>query len=128
MAKDPQIPAHYQTVMPYLIIKDAAKFIDFTKEVFDALLVNNTMRNKDIIMHAEVIIGESTIMFADATEKFKPQAAGLFVYVANADETYVKALECGGRIITNLSDHPYGRCGGITDPFGNSWWITSVIK
>lgn len=126
MKKDTKIPANYQTVMPYLIIKDATKFIAFTKKVFDATLAYKTMRDENIIMHAEIMIGESTIMFADATEKFKPRPAGLFVYVANADETYKIAIESGATIITELSDQPYGRSGGVTDSFGNSWWITSV--
>lgn len=126
MKRDTRIPANYQTVMPYLIIKDAPKFIAFTKKVFDATLVYKTMRDENIIMHAEIMIGESTIMFADATEKFKPRPAGLFVYVANADETYMIAIESGSTVLTELSDQPYGRSGGVTDPFGNSWWITSV--
>lgn len=128
MTKDQGIPANYQTVMPYLIIKDATKFIAFTEKVFGATLGYKTMRDENIIMHAEVMIGESTIMFADATEKFKPRPAGLFVYVANADKTYAIAIESGATIITKLSDQPYGRSGGVTDPFGNSWWITSVKK
>ena len=36
MAKNSKIPDNYQTVMPYLIVKDAAKFIAFMQKVFDA--------------------------------------------------------------------------------------------
>jgi len=46
------------------------------------------MRDKNTIMHAEIMIEESTIMFADATEKFETQPAGLFMYVDKADEKY----------------------------------------
>lgn len=53
-------------------------------------------------------------------------AAGLFVYVSNADETYNKALEAGATVKTALSDQQYGRSGGVTDPFGNIWWLTAV--
>ncbi|CAA9508315.1 MAG: hypothetical protein AVDCRST_MAG96-2331, partial [uncultured Segetibacter sp.] len=35
------------------------------------------MRDDTHIMHAELQIGESTIMFADSNEEFKPQNAGL---------------------------------------------------
>jgi uncharacterized glyoxalase superfamily protein PhnB len=72
------------------------------------------------------MIGESTIMFADVTDKYKTQTAGLFVYVDNADETFKNAIEEKATIITPVSDQPYGRSGGVTDPFGNTWWITSV--
>ena len=126
MKKDSKIPANYQTVMPYLILKNAEKFIDFTKKVFDAIESHKTMTDENTIMHAEIMIGESTIMFADSTDMFKPRTADLFVYVDNADKRYKKAIETGATIIIEISDKPYGRSGGVRDPFGNSWWITSI--
>lgn len=126
--KDPKIPANYQTVMPYLIVKNAAAFIDFTKEIFDAATTYKVMRDENCIMHAEIIIGESTIMFADATDQYEPRTAGLFIYVDDADSRYNKAVAAGATIISPLADQPYGRSGGILDPFGNCWWITSVIE
>jgi len=126
MARDPRIPANYQTIMPYLIINDASKFIAFTKNVFGAKETYKAMRDESKIMHAEIIIGECTVMLADTTDKYKTQTTGLFVYVDNADETFKKAIETGANVITDVADHPYGRSGGVTDPFGNTWWITSV--
>lgn len=126
MTRDPKIPANYQTVMPYLIVKNATKFIAFTEKVFGAIQTYKTMRDVKTIMHAEIRIGESTIMFADVTDKYKTQTAGLFVYVDNADETFKKAIEEKATVITQVADQPYGRSGGITDPFGNTWWITSI--
>jgi PhnB protein len=126
MTRDSKIPANYQTVMPYLLIKDAAKFIAFTEKVFGATATHKVMRDEHIIMHAEIMIGECTIMFADATDTYKTQTTGLFIYVDNADERYKKAIEAGATIITTMSDQAYGRSGGVTDPFGNSWWITSI--
>lgn len=120
------IPDNYQTVMPYLIIPGAENFIVFTQKVFDAKETYKAMRDENTIMHAEVMIGGSTIMFADSTEVYSPRPAGLFIYVEDADETYKKAIDAGATIITKLFDQPYGRSGGIADPFGNSWWITSV--
>ena len=126
MNKNAKIPANYQTVMPYLIVKDATKFIAFTEKVFGATQTYKAMRDETTIMHAEIMIGESTIMLADATDKYKTQPAGLFVYVENADETFKKAIEAKGKIISQVADQPYGRSGGVTDPFVNIWWITSV--
>ncbi|MBX2925827.1 MAG: hypothetical protein KF746_26770 [Chitinophagaceae bacterium] len=66
-----KIPEHYQAVMPYLIVKTARKFIDFTEAVFGARVIH-TEKGEDgtTIKHAEVQIEGSTIMFADATEQF----------------------------------------------------------
>lgn len=122
------IPEGYQRVMPYLIMKNAAVFFNFMQKVFEATEKMKIMRDDMHIMHAELQIGESTIMFADSTEEFKPQTAGLFVYVEDADETYNKALEEGAISITAMSNQDYGRSGGVTDPFGNTWWITGIKK
>lgn len=122
------IPKHNQTVMPYLIVKNAANFIRFTQNVFGAVENEKVrfMRDDKTIMHSEIMIGDSTIMFADSTEKFEPHTAGLFIYVENADETCKKAIDEGATTIMELSDQSYGRTCGVTDPFGNVWWITSV--
>lgn len=121
-----EIPQGYQRLMPYLVIENATGFFNFAQKVFDATDKMRIMRDDTHIMHAELQIGESTIMFADSTEEFKTQTAGLFVYVQDADETYNKALEEGATSLTAMSNQDYGRSGGVTDPFGNVWWITSV--
>lgn len=123
-----EIPKNYQTVMPYLILKDAPGFIHFVEKVFDGKETYKVMRDEHIIMHAEIMIGGSTVMFADATDQFQPRNAGMFVYVEDADQAYQRALNEGATKLTELSDQPYGRSGGVKDPFGNDWWITSVLK
>lgn len=128
MGTNSRIPEGYQTVMPYLILNGAQQFIEFTEKVFNAVenKSNRHMRDETIIMHSEVSIGDSTIMFADSTGRFPPRTTGLFVYVDNADDTYKKAIDNGAKVITELSDQSYGRSGGVEDSFGNTWWITSV--
>jgi PhnB protein len=126
MEKDPKIPDNYHTVMPYLILENAAGFIVFSQKVFDAKETHKAMRAENIIQHAEIMIGDSTIMFADSTEQYAPQTANLFVYVDDADKRFQKALAAGGKVVMPLADQPYGRSGGVLDPFGNVWWITAV--
>jgi PhnB protein len=126
-----EIPITHQAVMPYLMLNGALKFIDFTKNVFDAQLITSMHKlyeDGEKVRHSEITIGGSTIMFTDATEQWKPQPSNLFVYVDNADETYKKALDHGAISLMELSNQDYGRTCGVTDPFGNIWWITSVNK
>jgi PhnB protein len=121
------IPKNHQPVMPYLMLDDGAGFINFTKKVFDAQLTYNKLREDNTtIIHSEIQIDGCTIMFCDATGQWKPQVANLFVYVKNADETYHIALANGATTVMELSNQDYGRTCGVTDPFGNTWWITSV--
>ena len=120
-------PPDYQQVMPYLIIKDAHAFMEFMKNIFGAKEKTKHMRDESAIMHAEVTVGESVIMFADSTEEFPPRTGGFFIYVADADTTYNKAIASGAISIMPVSDMPYGRSGGIKDPFGNTWWPTTHV-
>jgi uncharacterized glyoxalase superfamily protein PhnB len=54
------------------------------------------------------------------------KSAGLFVYVEDADAAIGRALAEGAKSIDEIRDMEYGRSGGITDPYGNVWWITSI--
>ena len=54
------IPNGHQAVMPYLMMDDAAKFIEFAKEVFNADLTFQSMREDDLIGHCEMQIGGSS--------------------------------------------------------------------
>lgn len=121
-----KVPEGYQTITPYLIIPNANGFLQFTQQVFDAKEKYKEMRDEKLIRHAEVTIGDSTIMFADATAQFKALPASMFIYVENADETYQKALKEGAVSVMEPSDQSYGRSGGVKDLFGNTWWITSM--
>ncbi|WP_345953564.1 VOC family protein [Mucilaginibacter sp. PAMB04168] len=121
------IPEGYQRVMPYLIVKDAARFFTFMQTVFGATEKLKVMRNETTIMHAELQVGTSTIMFTDATEDYPVQNAGLFIYVADCDTTYQKALANGASSIMEPANQDYGRSAGVLDAFGNTWWISQVL-
>ena len=123
-----KIPEGNQAVMPYLMLHGAEKFMAFAQEVFGASVSRDIHRQPDgSIMHAEIMINGSTIMCCDAKAPWQPSPANLFVYVKSADETYEKALAAGATSLMGLSDQNYGRTCGITDPFGNTWWVTNVI-
>lgn len=123
-----KIPKGHQPLMPYLILKNADAFIEFTKAVFGATEVFKSYRDNDnkIIMHAEVQINGCNIMFADMNEFYGVANSNLFIYVEDADQTVQIALGNGAKIVNELADQDYGRSGGIEDPFGNVWWVTSM--
>lgn len=119
-----------QTVTPYLILEGAARFLQFTGEVFEAQVEQEFRRpeNQDLVMHAQVRIGNSILMCADATEQWKANSSGLYINVPDADSTCDKALQAGGNLIMPLSDQDYGRTCGVLDPAGVTWWITSPSR
>src|SRR4051812_21267985 len=118
-----KIPEGYQTVMPYIIVEDAEKFIHFLKTVFNANEKLKVPREEGGIMHAEVIIGGSTIMLADATDQYKPRSAGMYIHVDDTDKTYEIALREGATSLMEPQKQSYAsRTAGIQDEFGNTWW------
>jgi PhnB protein len=124
--KTVNIPEGYQQIMPYLIVKNAAAFIEFTQNVFGAEEKFKAMRDENLIMHAEMSIGSSVIMIADATELYQAHGAGLFIYVDDCDAVYKNALANGATTKSEPADQEYGRSAGVNDAFGNTWWITAV--
>lgn len=122
------IPTQYQTVTPYLILNNAKDFTLFMQTLFGAEITEIHFRDeeKKIIMHAELKIGNATVMCAETTDEWKTETAGLFIYVDDADTCYAKALSLGCTTIMELSTQHYGRTCGVKDTFGNTWWITSI--
>lgn len=123
---DVKIPDGYNHLMPYLIIENATGFLDFAVKVFGATERHKAMRDETVIMHAEIAIGDSVVMFADATDTYSSRPAGMFLYVADCDATYQTALDNGATSVAPPTDQSYGRGAGVLDPFGNTWWITAA--
>lgn len=120
-----KIPDGYQSVMPYLIIKDADGFISFLKDVFNATEKMRVPREEGV-MHAEVIISGHTIMMADATEQYPVGNGGMFVYVEDTKAVYERALKAGATSLMEPTQQEYGLAAGFKDPFGNTWWPSQV--
>lgn len=123
-----QIPAHYNRLMPYIIITGAYEFITFMKAVFGAEEQLVVPRSEGIIMHGELRIGDAVIMFADASKQFGPRPAGIFIYVENVDATYEKALAFGAVSHMAPTTMDYGYTCGFKDAFGNDWWPVEAAK
>jgi PhnB protein len=124
-----KIPNQYNQLMPYLILKKSADFIQFMEKVFDAKEQMIVPAQDGSIMHGELKVGDAVVMFAEAGDQFPVMTAGMFIYVDNADTTYKKALDAAAITVEGQepSDKDYGRACGVKDPFGNTWWITSVL-
>jgi PhnB protein len=112
----------FHTVTPYLIIPNAAQWIDFVKRAFDAEEHFRAKRPgvEDIIMHAEVKIGDSMIELADANPQYPATPSTLLLRVNDPDAVYARAIEAGATVLEPVSDHDYGSRGGtVVDIAGN---------
>lgn len=131
------IPDGYHSITPYLVVKDAAKAIEFYKKAFDAKerFVLHMAPNK--VAHAEMQIGDSVIMLSDEFPEMgakSPQSIGgspvyIHLYVKDVDSFFNKAVSAGGKVLRPLENQFYGdRTGGLVDPFGHIWSIGTHIK
>lgn len=120
-----KIPSAYLPVMPYLILKDARAFLNFSKKTFGAAeqLIVPRGEGSDTIMHGEIRIHDAVIMFADSTDEWHAKSSGMFIYVADVDSVYNRALEGGSKSLMEPVQQDYGYTGGFEDPYGNQWWI-----
>lgn len=125
MAVSP-IPKGYSAVSPYLIGPGAARVIDLLVGAFGATEQFRSMKPDGTIGHAEVRIGDSVIMIAEAGAEFPAMPATIHVYVPDVDATYRRALAAGAKSVREPSDQFYGdRNAGVQDHAGNQWWIAT---
>lgn len=118
----------YTNVSLYLVVADAEKQIDFLIRVFAAPEKARHVDSDGRIMHAEVTIGDSTVMIGQQTDQWKARYNTCYVYLDDVDSTYRLALEAGAKSIGEPEDKPYGdRTAGFEDPWGNYWWIGTPI-
>jgi PhnB protein len=131
------IPDGYHTATPYLIIKGAAKALDFYKKAFGATELMRMQDSNGKVGHAEIRIGNSPIMLADEYPDMgykSPQSLGgspvsIMLYVENADKTVERAVAEGAKITKAVQDQFYGdRNGTIHDPFGHVWTISTHVE
>jgi PhnB protein len=131
------IPEGYHSVSPYLTVNDAAGAIDFYKRAFGAKETVRMPRPDGKISHAELRIGDSTIMLADEGPMNtcrSPKALGgttvnLFFYVNDVDSVYKQAVAAGARAVTQPTNMFWGdRFGSLNDPYGHAWSLATHVE
>ena len=122
------IPDGYHSVTPTLVVKGAAKLIDFVKEAFGAEEAFRMPAPTGEIMHAEVKVGDSVIMLNDAMRQ-PPITSSLFLYVTDVDRVYQQALKAGATSLMEPANMFWGdRMAQVQDAFGNQWAIATHVE
>ena len=123
------VPEGYHTVTPFVVVRGAARFIDFMKAAFGATEMGRVTGEDGAIGHAEVRIGDSVVMTFDAREGWPATPAFLRLYVPECDVTYQNALSAGAASVTRPTNMPWGdRVCRVRDPLGNLWWIMTRLE
>lgn len=123
------IPEGYHTITPYLVVEGADALIGFLREAFGGEELHRMERPEGGILHAEVRIGDSRVMLADATAEWPVQPSLLHLYVEDVDATFARALQAGATSVMEPANQFYGdRHGGVKDGAGNQWWISTHVE
>jgi len=100
------IPKGFHSLTPHLNVKGAVAYADFLKLAFNAVETYRSPGPGGKLMHVQMRIGDSMIMFADDfSEEFQmpPFVQGnlpfvLNLYVPDADATWTQAIAAGCQI------------------------------
>jgi len=132
------IPDGYDSLLPSLIVRDAAKAIDFYKDVFGATeLMRMNFPDSPKIAHAELKIRNHVMMLGDECPEMgarAPQAgtapsSSVMVYVPDADSVFNKAIAKGAKGTMPPMDMFWGdRYGKFIDPFGHQWGVATHMR
>jgi PhnB protein len=132
------IPAGYEGLMAYIILKDASRAIEFYKQALGAVeRLRMPGADGKGIGHAELQIGNSILMLADECPEAmgrSPQTLGgntfcFVLYVPNVDEAFQRAVNAGATELRPVANQFYGdRSGMVTDPFGYQWALMTHIE
>jgi PhnB protein len=130
------IPEGYHAITPAITCKNAAKAIDFYKNVLGANEIMRMAGPGGMVTHAELRIGDSVIFISDefpgmsaAPSGSGPASSSLFLYTDNVDAVFNRAVSAGCRVDMPLDNMFWGdRYGKVTDPFGHHWGLAQHVE
>lgn len=131
MNEHPKIPPPgYHVLNPYVTVKNVQGLIDFLHQTFGAVVTESIVQPDGQIEHAEIRIGDTVLMVGPpevdslirSGEHARPGT--FYVFVADVDRTYHKAMEHGAGSYMLPAEMFYGdRVAAFVDPNDNVWWI-----
>ncbi len=133
------------SIMPFMFNDDPQRAFEMYQKVFGAREIHRVIQPNGKPSHIQMAIGETHVMLDDATaphaaEYRAKKLAGtprdfggtplhLYIYVADADAAFQRALDSGSKVVDAMADKEWGdRCGGVQDPFGHIWYIATPLK
>jgi PhnB protein len=130
-------PPGQHTITPHLPVAGGADAVRFYCDVFEAEEIFRLSGPGGSLGHAELRIGDSTILVAD---EFPPAGAvgpatvggascQFMIYVDDANATVNRAVIAGATLLEPVSEKFYGaRSGSVLDPFGHKWGIATQVE
>ena len=125
----PGVPDGYNSVIPYLIVEDGNRTMDFLVKGLGGSEVERITGPDGVFMHGEVRIGDSMVMMGQARDGCPAMPCMLYLYVADCDALYGQALAAGAESVQEPADQFYGdRTAGVKDADGIQYFLGTRKK
>jgi PhnB protein len=123
------VPEGLLTVTPFLQVRGVDGLLDFARSAFGAETVGRHADPQGVVRHAVMKLEGAAIELGEAHGQFPAIPAMLYVYVADVDRSYERAIAAGGESLKPPADQPYGhRTAAIRDAWGNQWYVARPIR
>jgi uncharacterized glyoxalase superfamily protein PhnB len=126
------IPEGLRSVTPALTIDGCAEAIEFYKKALGAVEISRAADpSGKKVWHAELRIGDSAVFVNDAFPEMGPSpgAASLWLYSADVEGAFKRAVDAGGKVTMPLADMFWGdRMGSIVDRWGHRWNFAQRVR
>jgi PhnB protein len=128
------VPPGFHTLTPHLVCRNAGGAIDFYRKALGARTRLRMDGPDGRVAHAELQIGDSVVMVgeenpamgASSPETIGGTATALFIYTANVDKAFARAIAAGCVVELPPTDMFWGdRYCKFSDPFGHRWAIAT---
>jgi uncharacterized glyoxalase superfamily protein PhnB len=128
------IPTGFHTITLHLAVNGAAAYSDFLQRAFGAAEIERSPGPGGKLMHVQMKVGDSMLMFADdfSAEFGMPALAEgrlpfhIHIYLPDVDSVWEKAVAAGCQVEMPLGDQFWGdRYGQLKDPFGILWALAT---
>jgi PhnB protein len=124
------LPKRPHGITAYLACDNASEAIDFYVRAFCAEQTFSVFTAQGKVGHAELRIGDSSLMVADrlpgSPMGAEAGAIALHLYVDNVDARFARVIQAGAVQISAPTDHFYGdRSGVLRDPYGIVWFMAT---
>ena len=123
-------PKDYNSVSPYFVVDGAKKLIDLLVKIFDGTELRKYDMPDGTIMHAEIRIDDSVLMFGNSSNKFPPNKLLTHIYVPDVDSVFQKAIDLGCEPLEKPKEKEGDpdRRGSFKDFAGNVWSIGTQMN
>jgi len=121
-------PEGYNSLSPYLVVKDAQALIAFVTEVLGGVELLRHTAPDGRIQHAALRIDDSVLMLGESQPEWPSLPAHLHLYVPDVDAVYQSALRAGASSLQEPVEAGDGdKRGGVLDGNGISWWFGTQV-